>query len=151
MSWLRRTFARWTHVPPISSRHEIVLALAVASVISGGGGLAHSGLKPVSVAQFVPAPFLQAWYAILILGGVALVVAAFWPDRLDVLLLEGPAWLLLGTGSLVYGVCLVGVGHGTAFVAACGYLGYAVASLVRFARISLFVRWLGRQVDDDDA
>lgn len=142
MTRIRRAFTAWAHYPPVSSRHEIVLALAGGAILSGSGALIHPGARPVTIVQFVPHAFLIAWYLVLAGGGAALLISAFWRDRLDALLIEGPAYLLLGTGALVYAICLVGAGHGSAFVAATGYGMYALASLVRTARITLYLRFL---------
>lgn len=136
-------FIAWAHFPPISSRHEIVLALAGASIMSGGVALFHPAARPLTILQFVPPAFLFVWYIVLFAGGIALLVSAFWRDRLDALLIEGPAYLLLGTGALVYAICLIGAGKGTAFVAATGYFMYALASIARTARIALYLHWLG--------
>lgn len=140
---LRKAFRSWAHTPPISSRHEIVLALAGASIMSGGVALFHPGARPTTILQFVPPAFLVIWYLVLFFGGLALIVSAFWRNRLDALQIEGPAYLLLGTGAMVYAICLIGAGHGSAFVAATGYLMYALAALARTARILLYLRWLG--------
>lgn len=142
ISLVRKAFQAWAHYPPVSSRHEIVLALAGASILSGSGALLHPSARPITIVQFVPQGFLVLWYLVLLGGGAALLLSAFWRDRLDALLIEGPAYLLLGTGALVYGVCLVAAGKGSAFVAATGYGMYAIASLVRTLRITLYRRWL---------
>jgi hypothetical protein len=140
----RAAFIRWAHYPPVSSRHEIVLALAGASIMSGIGALVGPDIRPRTVIQFVPPILAYVWYVILAAGGLALLLSAVWKDRLDALLVEAPAYLMLGGGALVYGVCLIGAGNGTAFVAATGYLMYAAASLIRALRIGLYVNWLRR-------
>lgn len=142
MSRLRVAFNRWAHQAPVSSRHEVVLALAGASLISGIGQLAQSGLRPNSVTILVPPVFAVVWYIVLAGGGTALIVSAALHDRLDALLWERPAFSALGCGALVYAICLIAPGHGTAFVASVGYLLYAAAALVRSLRITLYLRFL---------
>lgn len=139
---VRGGFWRWAHHPPVSNRHEVVLALAGASTMSGIGGLTGPDLRPTSVIQTVDHRIVLAWFGILIIGGIALLVSAAWPNRLDALLIEGPAYLLLGTGAAVYAVALMVVGHGTGFVAGTGYTMYAAASLVRVVRISVYIHYL---------
>lgn len=136
------TFIRWAHHPPASNRHEIVLALAGASVMSGFGTLVGPDVRPASVISAVPHWVALLWFAILALGGIALLLSAAWSDRLDALLIEGPAYLMLGGGALLYASCLIAAGQGTSFVAATGYTFYALASLTRTTRIALYVRYI---------
>jgi hypothetical protein len=145
--WTRFRLAllEWSHTPPASSRHEIVLALAGASIMSGLGSLFGPDIRPLTVIQYVPSWVAVGWYLILAAGGAGLLISAVWRDRLDALLIEWPAYLMLGGGALVYGMCLVAAGRGTAFVAATGYLFYAGASLTRTCRILLYVNYLRKR------
>lgn len=145
--WARFRLAliEWAHTPPASSRHEIVLALAGASIMSGLGSLLGPDIRPRTVIQYVPSWVAVGWYLILAMGGVGLLISAAWRDRLDALLIEWPAYLMLGGGALVYGMCLIAAGKGTAFVAATGYVFYAGACLTRTTRILLYVNWLRKR------
>lgn len=143
----RRALATWAHTPPASSRHEIVLALAGASIMSGLGSLFGPDLRPQTISRFVPHNITVLWYFVLIVGGAGLILSAAWQNRLNSLVLEWPSWLMLGSSSLVYAICLIGPGRGTAFVATTGYLFYAVASLTRTARILLYINHLRREAN----
>lgn len=134
-----------THRPrhqPASSRHETVIALAVLSLIAGTGGLAGESLRPKSVTEAVPQAIAEGWLACLVLGAIGLLWSMLKHDRLDALLIEWPAFLLIGAGGLVYGACLAASGSGSGFVAMTTYLIYGGACIWRAVRIRLYLRYL---------
>lgn len=127
---------------PASSRHETVIALAILSLIAGTGGLAGESLRPKSVTEAVPHLVAVAWLLCLVLGAIGLLWSILKHDRLDALLIEWPAYLLIGTGGLVYAACLAANGSGSGFVALTTYLIYGGACVWRAIRIMLYLRYL---------
>jgi hypothetical protein len=122
-----------------SSRHELVIGIALVFFIGGIGGLVP-GLSPQAVTEIVDHRVTVAWLLCCVAGGGLLLVSDLLPDRRTALLVEWPAFLLVGGGAIVYGSALLARWQGTAWLAEVTYLILGAACLWRSVRVILKVR-----------
>lgn len=122
-----------------SSRHELVIGIALVFFIGGIGGLVP-GLSPAAVTEIVDHRVTVAWLLCCATGGGLLLISDLLPDRRTGLLVEWPAFLLIGGGAIVYGSALLARWQGTAWLAEVTYLILGAACLWRAARVILKVR-----------
>lgn len=122
-----------------SSRHELVIGIALLFFVGGVGGLVP-GLAPKTVVEIVPHPVTVAWLLCLVVGGGLLLLSVVLPDRITALLVEWPAYLLIGVGALVYGAAILTRWQAQAWLAEVTYLILGASCMWRAVRVILKVR-----------
>lgn len=122
-----------------SSRHELVIGIAAVFFIGGIGGLVPD-LRPKTVVELVPHVVGVTWLLCLAVGGALLLVSVVLRDRISALLLEAPAFLLIGAGAVVYGIALLARWQGTTWLAEVTYLILGASCLWRMVRVIRKVR-----------
>ena len=120
-------------------RHPHQVFIAGLCVVAGLPILA-GGPAPGTLAAAIPPWLLGVWSAVLVLGGALVVAAAIVRHDLAALYLEGAAHLPLAVMTVAYAVALIAAGGARGLVAAAIFLGFGVASAVRFAQVTAALR-----------
>lgn len=149
MSPLRGVFKRYTarafKNPPVDSRHELVVALALIFFIGGMSGAFLRWTRPQTVVDLVPTWVAVFWLFDLIIGGFGLMYSIFVKDRIDALIYEWPSVLYISVGALVYGLALATKGTATAFFACVTFSVLGVMCLARAVRVMRYLRKRGTE------
>jgi hypothetical protein len=107
-------------------RHPLQLLVAAMCVLSGVPVL-FGGPRPGSVSATLPGPLVLVWAAVLVLGGLAVVVAAVLPSPVTALYYELAAEPPLAVMCGVYAGCALVFGGLNALVPAAIVLGAGIA------------------------
>jgi hypothetical protein len=124
-------------------RHPLVVFLLALCVISGAANLATNP----PTAPHVPPWINGAWYALLVLAGITVLIGAFLRDAVTGVLVVRAGLLPLGTAAYAYALAIGYHGAPSDLLAAVVVAGFGVAAHWRAAQITFHVRAARRDAD----